>query len=153
MAQGEVGNERQASLRAREVAVMADRECADASAALAETSAQIRNLRFQMVQDRDKSLSLEQEALRQRQDMSRRAPVWQADCECCMLGCGTKFGLLAWRHHCRCCGYVVCWDCLRGPMRLNRWISSKTRAVKYDALGQMKKVCRNCYTLTLEVGQ
>ena len=36
---------------------------------------------------------------------------------------------------------------------LKRWISSKTHAVKYDVQGQMKKVCRNCYTLTLETGQ
>jgi hypothetical protein len=204
IAQDEVENHRHATLQAKVAAVLAEQECEEHSAALAETAAEIRTLRSSMMarargRDLDqRSISLEMEhdsaagfselsaadqaairetqkrqklvkaeakqrarvakqqqqqetvarqRLEQRQSAARQAPVWQGDCDRCMLECGATFGLLTWRHHCRCCGYVVCWDCLRGTARLGSWISSKTHAVKSDEAGRYKKVCCNCYAL------
>jgi hypothetical protein len=43
---------------------------------------------------------------------ARLAPVWVKNTasRVCML-CGTKFGLVTRRHHCRLCGYLVCAKC------------------------------------------
>jgi hypothetical protein len=55
------------------------------------------------------------------------------------------------RHHCRCCGWVVCYGCLSHTVGLDRWVSStEGHPVKHqDELSsptKLKKVCRNCAT-------
>ena len=40
------------------------------------------------------------------------------------MQCGAAFGLLRRRHHCRCCGWLVCSRCLSHRISLDRWVSS-----------------------------
>ncbi|RVE72279.1 hypothetical protein OJAV_G00060230 [Oryzias javanicus] len=74
-------------------------------------------------------------------ELGKRAPRWIRDNEVTMcMKCKESFNALTRRrHHCRACGYVVCWKC-----------SDNKAPLEYDG-NKMNKVCRDCYsTLTGE---
>ena len=82
------------------------------------------------------------------------------------MQCGAAFGLLRRRHHCRCCGWLVCSRSLSHRLSLDRWVSSTKghkiswqqdehgRAHRGDSppsgtwarlpVLKVKKVCRMC---------
>jgi len=91
---------------------------------------------------------------------ARANPRWVSDeeAERCML-CKPdwKFrSVPGWkRHHCRSCGWVVCADCLRKTVEMDRWVSSTAghelkeakdvmvaRSDKYPT--KAKRVCNSC---------
>lgn len=80
-----------------------------------------------------KELSAEEPA----RELGRRAPRWIRDHEViqCML-CQEPFNALTRRrHHCRACGYVVCWKC-----------SDNKVPLEYDG-NRLNKVCKACYSI------
>lgn len=51
------------------------------------------------------------------------------------------------RHHCRCCGWVVCAGCLPDgqTLQLDRWVSSTAgNTLKYGSPTKLKRVCNSC---------
>ncbi|KAM5170310.1 FYVE, RhoGEF and PH domain-containing protein 4 isoform 2-T2 [Mantella aurantiaca] len=68
-------------------------------------------------------------------ELGLRAPRWIRDNEVTMcMKCKEPFNALTRRrHHCRACGYVVCWKCSDFKTRL-----------KYDG-NKTNKVCKDCY--------
>jgi len=65
--------------------------------------------------------------------------VPDANAVCCMVStCSTRFGFLQRRHHCRCCGHVVCGAC------------SNHLAFDFDGpsdaagRGRLQRICREC---------
>ncbi|XP_062860327.1 FYVE, RhoGEF and PH domain-containing protein 4a isoform X2 [Trichomycterus rosablanca] len=70
-------------------------------------------------------------------DLGKRAPRWIRDNEVTMcMKCKEPFNALTRRrHHCRACGYVVCWKC-----------SEYKAPLEYDG-SKMNKVCRDCYSI------
>nr|XP_015197996.1 PREDICTED: FYVE, RhoGEF and PH domain-containing protein 2 isoform X2 [Lepisosteus oculatus]XP_015197997.1 PREDICTED: FYVE, RhoGEF and PH domain-containing protein 2 isoform X2 [Lepisosteus oculatus]XP_015197998.1 PREDICTED: FYVE, RhoGEF and PH domain-containing protein 2 isoform X2 [Lepisosteus oculatus] len=77
-----------------------------------------------------------QELTVDRQELGKRAPQWIRDnlVSMCMR-CSDPFNaIIRRRHHCRACGYVVCWKC-----------SDYKAALLYDA-NRMNRVCRECYS-------
>ncbi|XP_053478781.1 FYVE, RhoGEF and PH domain-containing protein 4a isoform X2 [Ictalurus furcatus] len=70
-------------------------------------------------------------------DLGKRAPRWIRDNEVTMcMKCREPFNALTRRrHHCRACGYVVCWKC-----------SDNKAPLEYDG-NKMNKVCRDCYCI------
>uniref|UniRef100_A0A8B9KMR0 FYVE, RhoGEF and PH domain containing 4b n=1 Tax=Astyanax mexicanus TaxID=7994 RepID=A0A8B9KMR0_ASTMX len=70
-------------------------------------------------------------------ELGRRAPRWIRDNEVTMcMKCKEPFNALTRRrHHCRACGYVVCWKC-----------SENKAALEYDG-NKMNKVCKDCYSI------
>ncbi|KAM9480861.1 FYVE, RhoGEF and PH domain-containing protein 4a isoform 2-T2 [Clarias gariepinus] len=70
-------------------------------------------------------------------DLGKRAPRWIRDNEVTMcMKCREPFNALTRRrHHCRACGYVVCWKC-----------SDNKAPLEYDG-NKMNKVCRDCYSI------
>ncbi|KAM3870080.1 FYVE, RhoGEF and PH domain-containing protein 4a [Diretmus argenteus] len=70
-------------------------------------------------------------------ELGKRAPRWIRDNEVTMcMKCKEPFNALTRRrHHCRACGYVVCWKCSDNKVRL-----------EYDA-NKVNKVCRDCYSI------
>ncbi|XP_028256362.1 FYVE, RhoGEF and PH domain-containing protein 4-like isoform X2 [Parambassis ranga] len=71
------------------------------------------------------------------EELGRRAPRWIRDNEVttCMT-CQEPFNALTRRrHHCRACGYVVCWKC-----------SDNKVALEYDG-NKLNKVCKACYSI------
>uniref|UniRef100_A0A8B9KKC2 FYVE, RhoGEF and PH domain containing 4b n=1 Tax=Astyanax mexicanus TaxID=7994 RepID=A0A8B9KKC2_ASTMX len=71
------------------------------------------------------------------EELGRRAPRWIRDNEVTMcMKCKEPFNALTRRrHHCRACGYVVCWKC-----------SENKAALEYDG-NKMNKVCKDCYSI------
>ncbi|XP_072528916.1 FYVE, RhoGEF and PH domain-containing protein 4 isoform X2 [Salminus brasiliensis] len=71
------------------------------------------------------------------EELGRRAPRWIRDNEVTMcMKCKELFNALTRRrHHCRACGYVVCWKC-----------SDNKAALEYDG-NKMNKVCKDCYSI------
>uniref|UniRef100_A0A8C3A9T3 FYVE, RhoGEF and PH domain containing 4a n=1 Tax=Cyclopterus lumpus TaxID=8103 RepID=A0A8C3A9T3_CYCLU len=69
--------------------------------------------------------------------LGKRAPRWIRDNEVTMcMKCKESFNALTRRrHHCRACGYVVCWKC-----------SDNKVALEYDG-NKMNKVCRDCLSI------
>ncbi|XP_018558968.1 FYVE, RhoGEF and PH domain-containing protein 4a isoform X2 [Lates calcarifer] len=70
-------------------------------------------------------------------ELGKRAPRWIRDNEVtmCMM-CKEPFNALTRRrHHCRACGYVVCWKC-----------SDNKVPLEYDG-NKMNKVCRDCFSI------
>ncbi|KAK7902001.1 hypothetical protein WMY93_018770 [Mugilogobius chulae] len=68
-------------------------------------------------------------------ELGRRAPKWIRDNEVttCMK-CKEPFNpLTRRRHHCRACGFVVCWKC-----------SDNKVALEYDG-NKLNKVCKSCF--------
>lgn len=75
-------------------------------------------------------------------ELGKRAPCWIRDNEVTMcMKCQESFNALTRRrHHCRACGYVVCYKC-----------SDYKVALEYDS-NKINKVCRDCFhILTGEV--
>ncbi|TMS05996.1 FYVE, RhoGEF and PH domain-containing protein 4 [Larimichthys crocea] len=70
-------------------------------------------------------------------ELGKRAPRWIRDNEVTMcMKCKESFNALTRRrHHCRACGYVVCWKC-----------SDNKVALEYDG-NKMNKVCRDCFSI------
>ncbi|XP_077325442.1 FYVE, RhoGEF and PH domain-containing protein 4 isoform X1 [Lithobates pipiens] len=68
-------------------------------------------------------------------ELGLRAPRWIRDNEVTMcMKCKEPFNALTRRrHHCRACGYVVCWKC-----------SDYKAALAYDS-NKSNKVCKDCY--------
>ncbi|XP_028307570.1 FYVE, RhoGEF and PH domain-containing protein 4-like isoform X2 [Gouania willdenowi] len=76
-------------------------------------------------------------AEQQMEELGRRAPRWIRDNEVTLcMSCMEPFNALTRRrHHCRACGYVVCWRC-----------SDYKVALEYDG-NKLNKVCKACYTI------
>ncbi|XP_068615873.1 FYVE, RhoGEF and PH domain-containing protein 4-like, partial [Brachionichthys hirsutus] len=70
-------------------------------------------------------------------ELGKRAPRWIRDNEVTMcMRCKEPFtALTRRRHHCRACGYVVCWKC-----------SDYKVPLEYDS-NKMNKVCRHCFSI------
>ncbi|XP_013004769.1 FYVE, RhoGEF and PH domain-containing protein 4 isoform X3 [Cavia porcellus] len=70
-------------------------------------------------------------------ELGKRAPRWIRDNEVTMcMKCKESFNALTRRrHHCRACGYVVCWKC-----------SDYKAQLEYDG-GKWSKVCRDCFQI------
>ncbi|KAL2093746.1 hypothetical protein ACEWY4_011058 [Coilia grayii] len=70
-------------------------------------------------------------------ELGKRAPRWIRDNEVTMcMKCREQFNALTRRrHHCRACGYVVCWRC-----------SEYKAQLEYDG-NKMNKVCKDCYSI------
>ncbi|XP_041746515.2 FYVE, RhoGEF and PH domain-containing protein 4a isoform X2 [Coregonus clupeaformis] len=70
-------------------------------------------------------------------ELGKRAPRWIRDNEVTMcMKCKEPFNALTRRrHHCRACGYVVCWKC-----------SDNKVALEYDS-NKINKVCKDCYSI------
>ncbi|XP_069384237.1 FYVE, RhoGEF and PH domain-containing protein 4a isoform X4 [Paralichthys olivaceus] len=70
-------------------------------------------------------------------ELGKRAPRWIRDNEVTMcMTCKEPFNALTRRrHHCRACGYVVCWKC-----------SDNKVPLEYDG-NKMNKVCRDCFPI------
>ncbi|XP_031712517.1 FYVE, RhoGEF and PH domain-containing protein 4a isoform X2 [Anarrhichthys ocellatus] len=70
-------------------------------------------------------------------ELGKRAPRWIRDNEVTMcMKCRESFNALTRRrHHCRACGYVVCWKC-----------SDNKVALEYDG-NKVNKVCRDCHSI------
>ena len=86
---------------------------------------------------------------------ARRNPRWHPDgehglCQLCGVTEFWRIGSAAQkRHHCRCCGWVVCLDCLPvgQTLELGTWISSsKGHPRRVDvAERKQKRVCNSCF--------
>ncbi|XP_078424446.1 FYVE, RhoGEF and PH domain-containing protein 4-like isoform X2 [Cetorhinus maximus] len=70
-------------------------------------------------------------------ELGMRAPKWIRDNEVTLcMKCKEPFNALTRRrHHCRACGYVVCWKC-----------SDHKASLAYDS-NKLNKVCRDCYII------
>eukprot|EP01044_Picomonas_judraskeda_P020761 COSAG03_NODE_4706_length_1460_cov_1.457017_1_plen_271_part_10 len=69
--------------------------------------------------------------LQERQRAARKDPVYVPDDDpvygaSCMI-CGTGFGFVNQRHHCRYCGWLICSTCSPGKLLLDRHIPVKGR--------------------------
>uniref|UniRef100_A0A3P8T0L5 FYVE, RhoGEF and PH domain containing 4b n=2 Tax=Amphiprion percula TaxID=161767 RepID=A0A3P8T0L5_AMPPE len=71
------------------------------------------------------------------EELGRRAPRWIRDNEVTLcMTCREPFNALTRRrHHCRACGFVVCWRC-----------SDNKVALEYDG-NKLNKVCKACYSI------
>ncbi|KAG2469338.1 FGD4 protein, partial [Polypterus senegalus] len=72
-----------------------------------------------------------------KEELGKRAPRWIRDNEVTMcMKCKELFNALTRRrHHCRACGYVVCWKCSDYKVKL-----------EYDG-NRFNKVCKDCYLI------
>ncbi|KAG5273844.1 hypothetical protein AALO_G00156220 [Alosa alosa] len=70
-------------------------------------------------------------------ELGKRAPRWIRDNEVTMcMKCREPFNALTRRrHHCRACGFVVCWKC-----------SEYKAPLEYDA-NKINKVCKDCFSI------
>ena len=68
------------------------------------------------------------------------APKWIPDEYVTICKCGSKFGVIKRKHHCRGCGDIFCGDCL-----------TKKAKLKY-ANNKFDKVCDACYDILKEKG-
>ncbi|XP_063756838.1 FYVE, RhoGEF and PH domain-containing protein 4a isoform X3 [Eleginops maclovinus] len=75
-------------------------------------------------------------------ELGKRAPRWIRDNEVTMcMKCKEPFNALTRRrHHCRACGYVVCWKCSD-----HKW------ELEYDN-NKTNKVCKDCYRILSGAG-
>ena len=87
---------------------------------------------------------------------ARAEPRWCADEEAteCMSCAQTTFTLIARKHHCRYCGWIVCGACLKGAdgndlkLAVDRWVSSKGLHGVTQLQGgdtKEKSVCKSCF--------
>uniref|UniRef100_A0A671SAR5 FYVE, RhoGEF and PH domain-containing protein 4-like n=1 Tax=Sinocyclocheilus anshuiensis TaxID=1608454 RepID=A0A671SAR5_9TELE len=70
-------------------------------------------------------------------ELGKRAPRWIRDNEVTMcMKCKESFNAITRRrHHCRACGYVVCWKC-----------SDYKATLEYEG-NKMNKVCKDCFCI------
>lgn len=72
--------------------------------------------------------------------LSLEPPMWAPDntSEVCMVpGCSRRFTLMAPKHHCRCCGGLVCGDCSRARLLLPPLFPTS----------EPQRVCKSCVRL------
>ncbi|KAH3756457.1 hypothetical protein Pelo_11722 [Pelomyxa schiedti] len=62
-------------------------------------------------------------------------PMWKKDSTISKCQCGVVFGVLARRHHCRCCRNIFCYQCV------SHRVVSKLTGYDYEV-----RVCTRCYT-------
>ncbi|XP_061826153.1 FYVE, RhoGEF and PH domain-containing protein 4a isoform X1 [Nerophis lumbriciformis] len=91
---------------------------------------------FQLKNDSFKNASKDVEEV-SNAELGKRAPRWIRDNEVTMcMKCKESFNALTRRrHHCRACGYVVCWKC-----------SDNKVPLEYDG-NKVNKVCRDCFSI------
>ncbi|XP_061773946.1 FYVE, RhoGEF and PH domain-containing protein 4a isoform X7 [Nerophis ophidion] len=91
---------------------------------------------FQLKNDSFKNASRDAEEV-SNAELGKRAPRWIRDNEVTMcMKCKESFNALTRRrHHCRACGYVVCWKC-----------SDNKVPLEYDG-NKVNKVCRDCFSI------
>eukprot|EP00899_Mesostigma_viride_P020026 jgi/Mesvir1/28024/Mv04632-RA.1 len=71
-----------------------------------------------------------------------QAPWLPNHCSDECMGCGTSFGLLLRKHHCRSCGDLFCWKC-----------SDKKAELPHLGYGKsLVRVCEPCYVLAQHTG-
>ncbi|XP_034032954.1 FYVE, RhoGEF and PH domain-containing protein 4-like isoform X2 [Thalassophryne amazonica] len=77
-----------------------------------------------------------------KEELGKRAPLWIRDNQVTMcMRCKEPFNaVMRRRHHCRACGYVVCWKCSDNKVQL-----------EYDS-HKLNKVCRQCYLILMGQG-
>ncbi|XP_026863318.2 FYVE, RhoGEF and PH domain-containing protein 4 isoform X1 [Electrophorus electricus] len=92
---------------------------------------------YQKKNETFRSASKEVEEEVSTEELGRRAPRWIRDNEVTMcMKCKEPFNALTRRrHHCRACGYVVCWKC-----------SDYRTTLEYDG-NRVSKVCKDCYSV------
>ncbi|XP_037539376.1 FYVE, RhoGEF and PH domain-containing protein 4a [Nematolebias whitei] len=75
-------------------------------------------------------------------ELGKRAPRWIRDNEVTMcMKCKESFNAITRRrHHCRACGYVVCWKC-----------SEYKAQLEYDGY-KVNKVCKDCFLILMGKG-
>ncbi|XP_068168788.1 FYVE, RhoGEF and PH domain-containing protein 4a isoform X3 [Antennarius striatus] len=97
---------------------------------------------FQQRNESFKSALKEEEEV-SKAELGKRAPRWIRDNEVTMcMRCKEPFtALTRRRHHCRACGYVVCWKC-----------SDYKVPLEYDGK-KMNKVCRDCFSILTGEGK
>ncbi|KTG34932.1 hypothetical protein cypCar_00027593 [Cyprinus carpio] len=90
---------------------------------------------FQQKNETFKSASKEVADEVSKEELGKRAPRWIRDNEVTMcMKCKEPFNpLTRRRHHCRACGYVVCYKC-----------SDYKASLRYDG-NKLNKVCKDCY--------
>ncbi|XP_017274539.1 FYVE, RhoGEF and PH domain-containing protein 4a isoform X3 [Kryptolebias marmoratus] len=115
--------------RALELQASSEQDKADWIKALQET--------IEIFQQKNESFK---NALKEVEDVSeaelgKRAPRWIRDNEVTMcMKCKESFNAITRRrHHCRACGYVVCWKC-----------SEHKAPLEYDG-NKVNKVCKDCF--------
>ena len=93
--------------------------------------------------------------LEARQAAARRAPRWVPDAEApsCMI-CTRSFSVTTRRHHCRCCGWVVCDACSPNARTLRWWLEEIDEPVQSGELWRLAhskdgcerplRVCTGC---------
>ncbi|CAN9508308.1 unnamed protein product [Ophioblennius macclurei] len=99
---------------------------------------------FQKKNETFKLASKELNAEEKSEELGRRAPRWIRDNEVTLcMTCREPFNALTRRrHHCRACGFVVCWKC-----------SDNKAPLEYDG-NKLNKVCKDCYLiLTAQRGE
>ncbi|XP_007892868.1 FYVE, RhoGEF and PH domain-containing protein 4 isoform X2 [Callorhinchus milii] len=89
----------------------------------------LKNETFGIVKEKEEQVSTA--------ELGRRAPRWIRDNEVTLcMKCKEPFNALTRRrHHCRACGYVVCWKC-----------SEYKATLAYDS-NKLSKVCKDCYVI------
>ncbi|KAI2665600.1 FYVE, RhoGEF and PH domain-containing protein 4 [Labeo rohita] len=94
-----------------------------------QVSGKERTLELQASSEQDKEDWIKKE------ELGKRAPRWIRDNEVTMcMKCKEPFNpLTRRRHHCRACGYVVCYKC-----------SDYKAPLRYDG-NKLNKVCKDCY--------
>lgn len=76
---------------------------------------------------------------------------WKMDMEreSC-FGCGSNFTLFLRRHHCRHCGDIFCFECLKYGANLNVLAKFEKPQHHHDVVSKVSKVCKGCYDSYLE---
>lgn len=92
---------------------------------------------FEQKNETFKLASKELSSIERTEELGRRAPRWIRDNEVTVcMKCQEPFNALTRRrHHCRACGFVVCWKC-----------SDNKVALEYDG-NKLNKVCKTCYLI------
>ncbi|XP_004553936.3 FYVE, RhoGEF and PH domain-containing protein 4 [Maylandia zebra] len=92
---------------------------------------------FQKKNDTFRLASRELTVAEPTEELGKRAPRWIRDNEVILcMSCMEPFNALTRRrHHCRACGFVVCWKC-----------SDYKVALEYDGY-KLNKVCKACYAI------
>nr|XP_057942823.1 FYVE, RhoGEF and PH domain-containing protein 4a isoform X2 [Doryrhamphus excisus] len=92
---------------------------------------------IEIFQQKNESFKSASKDVEENAELGKRAPRWIRDNEVTMcMKCKEPFNALTRRrHHCRACGYVVCWKC-----------SDNKVPLEYDG-NRVNKVCRDCFSI------